>query len=799
MTAGPSGQLPIRDGVSIWHRCRWIAYLIAATIVGITAAATAVELPPQLPDDVRLLLEDHCLTCHDSQEKSGGIDLQRHVSEYRPNEDMALWVKVESVITSGKMPPEDESPLSIQQKDATAKWFEVKFVKPGGRQHPGVGPPRRLTREELQNTLEDILHVELRATVTNSRLHVIPDTIIEKFFGNGVQGASGFSNDAKTLAQEPIDIQTYARCFSSVLDLIDANEQAQEQLFNGVDLSHPLPSEVARQIIGDFGKAAYRRSMSNAELDAFVRVYSQLSAERSTAKSLKSSFLAILLSPPFLFRIEETKPDQVPVVGMELATRLSYFLWSAPPDETLLALAEMGKLRHDAVLREQVRRMLSDPRRIALAENLGGEWFDYKKLRQKSAVNKRSDKMAGFYRTQYEEALLFFDSVIRFNESIYRLVDADWAFTNRHQAGIYGQGFEPTNQDATTLLPPINLHYRDASRRVADGNYEYKHAPLTLTKIGDRDRGGLMTLGPTMSATATENRTSPIRRGVWVLERILGVHFEVPEDVPDLEATQKRAKSLALELSDNEILKLHSSQEGCAACHKLIDPLGFGLEVFDQLGIRRTIVDQNPVGQRLKWSPTETPAKFAERTWELQEPLNARGEHRIHFQWTTGRHRLDIRNLRLISGDLELSDPHHGFTGSANRDNVWLVTLPPAAPSDGWKLVAEVKGDGGTDSNGTITISGPNDEQPGFAMPNGNAFKTPRELKLLLLSDYQAEITDNAIRRVLAYALGRDIRPIDRPAIDDIRLVISRDEYRLNTLIEEVALSYPFRHKESAP
>ncbi|MEK6237884.1 MAG: DUF1592 domain-containing protein, partial [Planctomycetales bacterium] len=117
--------------------------------------------------------------------------------------------------------------------------------------------------------------------------------------------------------------------------------------------------------------------------------------------AIKSSFLGILLNPYFLYRFEEPAPGQTEVVGDELAVRLAYFLWSAPPDEELLDLAARGELRKPEVLKQQTRRMLADPKRIALAENLGGEWFDYKKLRQQSSVNKRSDKMAGFYRTQY--------------------------------------------------------------------------------------------------------------------------------------------------------------------------------------------------------------------------------------------------------------------------------------------------------------------------------------------------------------------------------------------------------------
>ena len=306
-----------------------------------------------------------------------------------------------------------------------------------------------------------------------------------------------------------------------------------------------------------------------------------------------------------------------------------------------------------------------------------------------------------------------------------------------------------------------------------------------------------MTLGSTMSVTSTPNRTSPIRRGVWVMERILGEHFKQPENVPDLEAPQKKAESQRLHLSHNEMLKLHSSHEGCASCHRYIDPIGFGLEVFDQLGISRTVIVRNHVGEQLKWTPERTPKSYADQSWPLTKPLVAGAETRFVFQYTKGRHRLDIKNVRLESSGTKLIDSHFGFTGKAKRDNAWLFAVPEDAPATGWRLTAEVRGNGGTDSNGIITVSGPENQHPEDSLPNGKSFGTPSELKRLLLTDYHAQIIDNGVRRVLAYALGREIEPIDRPAIKKIKQSIEDRDYRITALIEAVVLSYPFRHMES--
>lgn len=769
--------------------------LLCSTFVAFPAELAASAERNEFDSSLRKAFETHCIECHNADLKNGGIDLDKMSAEFDSVGDLDRWVKVESAIVAGKMPPTGEERLTPQRIELFSAWFHGHFVKPGGIQQSGPLQPRRLTREELQNTLEDILHVDIRETVTNSRLHVIPDTIIEKFFPVGVRGTSGFSNDATTLSKESIDIQTYARCFALVLSRLDSNQEARAQLFGNSVLSAETSLQDARQMIERFGRAAFRRNLTAAELDAFFAVYQQMANSRTSYESLKSAFLAILLSPQFLYRFEELPETNSPVQDNELAVRLSYFLWSSPPDQTLLELAAQGELNQAEVLKQQVGRMLADPKRIALSENLGGEWFDYKQLRQRSAVNKRSDKMAGFYRTQYEEALLFFDSVIRYNQPIHSFVTADWAFLNRHQTNIYRISTKQKTFPEEGSLPPINIHYRNDSRQTKRLNYEFKHQPLGMVQLMDPNLGGFVTSGSTMSVTSTANRTSPIRRGVWVLERILGKHFEVPEDVPDLETTQKKAKDNGQNLTHRELLKLHSSQEGCAACHRYIDPIGFGLEVYDQLGIIRADSEPNEVGEKLQWTADQTPDSYTDRTWDLTEPLSAGSRVRVFFQYTTGHHRLDIKNVRLVSGELELLDKHFGFAGEPSRNNVWFFSIPRVTAELPWQLIAEVRGNGGTDSNGIINVSGPGPKES-YVLPNGKSFSSPRELKELLLKDYHDQITENAIRRVLAYGLGRKILPLDRPAIQEIRKSLESNDYRMKTLIEAVVLSYPFRFKQ---
>ena len=774
---------------------RFLFHLFAIVVC---ACAVRWANGQELSADVRGILMDRCSGCHDQTESSGGIDLVGLMKDFSPIANVAAWEKVDIAIATSKMPPEDDQPLKSREKKLVADWFQQQFVKPGGVQHAGQVLPRRLTREELQNTLEDILHVDIRAEVTNSRLHVIPDTIIEKFFSTGVIGESGFSNDAATLSKESIDIQTYARCFSLVLSLLDSNAMARQRLFGTDVLPLKLSAAQAEIAIKNFGRAAFGREMSSAEFNAIDSLYQ--SNRDNPFQAMKSAMLATLLSPPFLYRLEQPCSGQSLVSENELAVRLAYFLWSAPPDDELWNLASASKLHDPKMLAAQVRRMLADPKRIALSENLGGEWFDYKKLRQQSSVDKRSDRMSGFYRTQYEEALLMFDSLLRYDQPLFRIVDADWAFLNRHQAGIYGLSLNQKKLKSPRELPPISIHFRSTDRQVYQGTYEYKHAPLGIHKTNDPDRIGFLTSGPTLTATSTENRTSPIRRGVWVMERILGKHFVVPKDVPDLALTQAKAKKEKLDLDPTEILKLHSSQQGCAACHQFIDPIGFALELFDQRGVRRKSPEPVPEGgEKLNWDPTMIKGSYADHTWQIKQPISPDGLTRVFFNYTKGRHRLDIRKVRLRSGDVELVDKHFGYTGGKRRDNVWKFQIPADAPTTSWQLTAEVKGDGGSDSRGIITIVGPDtppSQLPSYKLPGGKSFRSPSELKELLLSDYREQVIDNVVRRVLAYSLGRKLLPIDRPAIRKIKQQLVQEDYRMTALIEAVVLSYPFRHKE---
>ena len=316
--------------------------------------------------------------------------------------------------------------------------------------------------------------------------------------------------------------------------------------------------DAARAILGRLASRAYRRPVTDGELDRLLKLV-QLVRERgdSFETSIQLALRAILVSPHFLFKVESDPPEGDSVRTLndyELATRLSYFLWSSIPDQKLLSIAAQGELGRDEVLDEQVRRMLRDPRSRALIENFAGQWLQ---LRNLARVDPDPDLFPQFddrLRTaMLQESQLFFAEVMREDRSVLDFLDADFTYLNEPLARHYGMS------DVTG----------DHFRRVAlDGD----------------QRGGVLTHASVLTITSNPNRTSPVKRGVWILENILG---SAPPDPPPgveqlVEGDEARASG-----SLRQRLEQHRSKALCASCHQLMDPLGFGFENFDAVGAWR--------------------------------------------------------------------------------------------------------------------------------------------------------------------------------------------------------------------
>ncbi|MCH7979804.1 MAG: DUF1592 domain-containing protein, partial [Acidobacteria bacterium] len=275
-----------------------------------------------------------------------------------------------------------------------------------------------------------------------------------------------------------------------------------------------------------------------------------------------------LAGPEFLFRIERDPANVAPgtvyrISDIELASRLSFFLWSNLPDEELLSLAEQGKLKDPAVLDQQVRRMLADSRSNTLVSNFAGQWLSLRNMRlvapDLSVFPDFDDNLRNAFQ---REAELFFESMLREDHSVLDLLDADYTFVNEHLARHYG-------------IPNV---YGSHFRRIT---------------LQEEARKGLLGKGSILTVTSRTNRTSPVLRGKWVLENLLGT--PPPPPPPDVVATLEEKNEEGKALTMREQMDQHRDSPACGSCHKLMDPIGFALENFDGIGRWRTT---SPFGDR---------------------------------------------------------------------------------------------------------------------------------------------------------------------------------------------------------
>jgi len=317
----------------------------------------------------------------------------------------------------------------------------------------------------------------------------------------------------------------------------------------------------ARQILARLARRAYRRPVGDTEMQPLMRFYADGRVKGGTFDSgVQRGLARILASPYFVFRVEQDPPGVAPgapyrISDIELASRLSFFLWSSIPDEELMRVAEQGRLHDDAVIEQQLRRMLRDSRANALVANFAGQWLQLRNVRN---VQPNSDLFPDFddnLRQAFRrETELLFESIVREDRTVVDLLNADYTFVNERLARHYG-------------IPDI---YGSWFRRV----------PVT-----DDARRGLLGHGSMLAVTSHAERTSPVLRGKWVLENLLGLPVPPPPaDVPQLTPPGENEAPKTL----RQQMEAHRASPVCASCHRVMDPIGFAMENFDATGAWRS-------------------------------------------------------------------------------------------------------------------------------------------------------------------------------------------------------------------
>jgi hypothetical protein len=316
----------------------------------------------------------------------------------------------------------------------------------------------------------------------------------------------------------------------------------------------------AKRIISALARQAFRKPPTDGDLEGLLSFYQAGRNNGNFESGIRTALQAILASPQFVFRFERVPDNALPgknyrISDLELASRLSYFLWSGAPDDQLITLANQGKLKDTVVLEKQVHRMLADPRSQALATNFAAQWLHLQNLRDANPdLFLYPDFDKSLSESMRRETELLFDSIAREDRSVLDLLTANYTFLNERLARHYG-------------IPNIL------------GN---RYRRVTLT---DPNRFGLLGQGSILMLTSTATRTSPVQRGKWVMEVLLGTPPPPPPpNTPALKETADLGKPVPV----RERLEEHRKNPACAGCHQLMDPIGFALENFDAVGAWRT-------------------------------------------------------------------------------------------------------------------------------------------------------------------------------------------------------------------
>ncbi len=777
----------------------------ACLLLGLLAACAGAADGSTYLTDVRPLLDTYCVKCHSPEKHKGDLDLASIKDEEVGRKSIRLWRKVIDKVTTKDMPPEDaaKQPTPAEAEKLVTALRTLK--RPSGPPDPGVVTIRRLNRSEYDNTIRDLVGLDLKPAAGFPSDDVgegfdnigdvlsLPPILLEKYHdaatmildkaivieqvdlkfsagqlagvheGKPLEAkADGKTRTFTALGQVDLDAGApvdgkytlkiraggdqsgsesskmvvkvdnevaseikvmatvaFPSSYSATLTLkkgahhiavcfanphSDSDPPAggaggksnggsgnatakapakpakppavRSLMLDQLELigppSPPVPEshkrifvakpsadlakrDAARAVIERFATRAFRQPVTPEKLERLLKLFDLADRDGEVfEEAVKITLKAVLESPLFLFRVEQSRQSSEPngayaVSDWELASRLSYLLWSSMPDDELFDLAKQGKLRDPATLDKQVKRMIKDAKSHALTEEFAEQWLHLRNLETFQPDPKKFpeyDKV--LKKAMYDETTMFFEYVMREDRSVLEFIDSDYTFVNERLASHYG---------IANVTGP-------AMRKV---------------QLSDHIRGGVMSMASILTITSNPTRTSPVKRGKWILEEIVG--DPPPPPPPAVAQLPEQDKGSSAGLSLRQLMERHRSDPVCASCHTRMDPIGFGFENYDALG-----------------------------------------------RWRT---------------------------------------------DDGGK---------------TLDVSG--------TLPGGVSFKGPIELKTMFLN-HKDDFTRRLSEKMLIFALGRGMTTDDDLVIDAISSAVAKDQYRFSTLVTQVVKSYPFLYRRN--
>ncbi|HVJ46961.1 MAG TPA: DUF1592 domain-containing protein [Luteolibacter sp.] len=561
------------------------------------------------------LLQKYCYDCHSANKQKGGIQVDHLKSTLDAYQYHRFLENIAHAVETGSMPPKDDVDDDEIPSDADRaklikeiKATQAKLEHGDFPRNPGRPMIRRLNRNEYNYTVRDLFGVNF-----------FPG---REFPADGA-GGEGFDNVGDSLFIPPVLMEKYLAASKKIIDDI----YAKPDLLNRILITKPsdkiAPKDAAKAVLKYNASLVFRRMATDEDIASMVALAEKNLAEnRPFEEAVKAPLQSMLLHPNFLFRAENDQPGKPEwrVNDFELATRLSYFLWSSAPDRQLLKLASEGKLSDNAVLAQQVERLLNDPRSEAIARHFAGQWLGFDEVREVADPDtKRFPTFTPTLRAaMYRESVDFFNNLIRENLPVTDLVDANYTFLNEELAKHYGIAGVTGSQ-------------------------------LQKVALTDRNRGGAIGQASILVSTSVPLRTSPVKRGKWILDSLLGT--PPPPPPPDAGVLPGDDKSPS-GLTFRQQLEMHRQKPNCAGCHAKIDPLGFGLENFDAIGRwRSTDANGKPVDSKAVMAGNiafSTPAELKKILMQSDE-LFLRNISRKMLAYSLGRP-LEYYDEPVVSG-----------------------------------------------------------------------------------------------------------------------------------------------------
>ena len=508
-------------------------------------ALVCLATADQFTDQTQPFLKKYCISCHGEDKQKGDIvlhDLRTLDDAFKKHQ---LLESIVDQIHYGDMPPDDEEvlPSEAERKEFIAVLSNIKQRIETGDVPTRAGRTtlRRLNRNEYSYTVRDLFGVTFNPS--------------SGFPADGA-GGEGFDNNADALFSSPTLLEKYLSAAKRVVDAVYANPGLKRKVIFATPKRPEEAETTAKKVLEYHATLAYRRRLSEADMDPLMSAFNKgQQAGHSFHDSMRAPLTALLINPRFLFRAEhdESGKDEWKLNDFEIATRLAYFLWSSMPDRELFRLADAGELSKPEVLKAQTLRMIQSPKSTALARHFAGQWIGFQKMidEVEPDENRFPTFNSDLRKAMYFEGVEFFTHLLREDRPITELIDSDYTFANETLAKHYGLKEKVTGDE----IRKVTLH--------------------------DKNRGGVIGMGAVLSSTSLPMRTSPVLRGVWILDTILGAPAPPPPpDAGELPADDTKAGGATF----REQLEAHRKNPKCASCHARIDPLGMSLENFDAIG-----------------------------------------------------------------------------------------------------------------------------------------------------------------------------------------------------------------------